>query len=158
MATTFRFVDDSGTTRLDLNDETGWVLGRGLDFGVSTLEKKYLQQTPFDGATLASSFRPPVTMTVPLLLMTQSSADALRTKFEALATELNRAQNVLEWRGTGMTQSVFIDTYRADVPSLIRGVDSPSPYLFRHSAGLVVCQIDRAPLVRLGTGGATAFL
>lgn len=159
MATTFRFVTGvGGSVRLDLNDETGWVLGRGLDFGVSSLEKKYLQQAPFDGATLASSYRPPVTMTVPLILTTQASADAVRTKFEALATELDRATNVLEWRGTGMTQSIFIDTYRADVPSLIRAVDSPSPYLYKSSAGIVVCSIDRAPLVHLGTGDATAFL
>lgn len=147
---TFRFVSADGSqVLLDLNDTTGWTLGRGFDLGTRTLERTWLSQPPYDGATLASAWAPVVEMRVPLILMPQASAAAIRTKFLALKTELDRPVNVIEFREPTDTASYYIDTFRADVPSLAaRGVDAPNMYLGLRSIGPFVLSISRLPDLR----------
>jgi hypothetical protein len=145
----FRFIDDVGAVRLDLNDVTGWALGRGFDLGVRALERTWLSQPPYDGATLASSWAPPVEMVVPLVLMPQANAAAIRTKFNALKTELDRPVNIIEFREPTDTLSYYIDTFRADVPSLVaRGIDAPNMYLGLRQVGPFVLSITRLPDLR----------
>jgi hypothetical protein len=155
MAAIFRFVDDAHlTVRLNLNDGTIWALGRGLDIGISTVEKLYLTQPPVDGAVLADSFRPVVTMQVPLLLYPEGGATPanLRDAWDDLAAELDRKTNNIEWRGTGDTVSYFWRTYRANIPSMHRELITPSPMYMKRGGPQFTVEIDREP-VATGAGG-----
>ena len=154
MAAILRFVDDPHSgIRLNLNDGTIWALGRGLDVGISTVEKLYLVQPPMDGAVLADSYRPVVPMTIPLILYPNGGATPanLRAQMAALATELNRKTNNIEYRGTGDTVSFFWKTYRADIPSLLRGLITPSPFSMLKGGPQFSVTIDRDP-VATGAG------
>lgn len=147
--TFFRIVDPAahGTVRLDLNLASGWMLGRGLDIGVAQLSKTWLVQPPYDGAVLATSFRPPVLMRVPLIMTPQTSASAMQTLFNNLATELDRLTNCIEYRPLGAAASYFIDTYRANVPSLHKGDFAPNPFAIMQTTTILVLEIDRAPIL-----------
>lgn len=147
----FRFVDpaNTATVRLNLVDPTGWQLGRGFDLGARRLERVWLTQSPFDGATLASTFAPPVKMTVPLVLMPQADAATIRSKFNLLKTELDRPTNAIEMREPSDSTSFIIDTFRADVPSLAHhGFDAPNMFLALQSIGPFVIEMDRLPDLR----------
>lgn len=155
----FRFVDaasESANVRLNLLDPSGWMLGRGLDLGRRTLERVYLQQPPYEGATLAAAYAGLVQMVVPLHLMAQTSSDNIRTKVTALKTELDRTTNFIEYRPKGGTtgDSFFISTFRADVPSILAGVNMPGPFTLGGSAGPLVVIIDRLPTLQ----GAAAHI
>jgi hypothetical protein len=145
----FRFVDDAHTTvRLNLNDGTIWSLGRGFDLGISAARRLYLSQDGVDGAVLADSDRPVVTMYIPLILYHQGGATFanIRTAHGNLATELDRHHNNLEWREDGDTASYFARTYRADIPSLRAGLAAPN--MFKHGTGgpQFFIALDRDPL------------
>jgi hypothetical protein len=146
----FRFVDPGSlAVRLDLNDLTGWSLGRGLDLGARRLERVWLTQPPYDGATLAATFAPPVRMRVPLILMPQATSAAIRSKFNALKTELDRPTNAIEFREPNDSASFIIDTFRADVPSVAhRGIDAPNMFLAKQSIGPFIVEMDRLPDLR----------
>lgn len=148
--TYFRFVDPANlsTVRLDLNSTTGWMLARGLDLGIVTTEKTWLMQPPYDGATLASSYRPPVRMKVPLLMTPQASTSAMKTLYEALVTELDRTSNAIEFRPVGESTSWIIDTYRADIPSLMKGDFAPMAFVLKQTTTILTLEIDRAPQLR----------
>ena len=145
----FRFVDDSGNLRLDLNkqDQTGWILARGLDLGISTIEHTFLTQPPVDGAVLASSYRPVTTMQVPLLLGRQASFSAMKSLMDALAVELDRPMNRIEYLPQGSSYSYFITTYRASIPSLVKGDFTPSAFLLMQTTTILMLQIMREPVL-----------
>lgn len=148
----FRFVDAGNAELLNLNDPSGWMLLRGFDLGITTAERTYISQPPFDGAFMSSSRRPQVTMVVPLYLTPQTDSDAMVTHFTALATELDRVTNIIEYRPQGASSSFLIDTFRADIPSFYSGFGGPSPFVLLQSVGPLVCRIDRLPDFR---GAAT---
>jgi len=125
----FRFVDPStGTLRLDLRDRAGWYLAEGLDLGRRSLTYKWLSQEGVDGAELASTWREPVQMMVPLILTPQSSGAAVETLMNNLNTELRRATNGIEYLPDGLSGSWgasttwLINTYQADEVSLQDGL------------------------------------
>jgi hypothetical protein len=146
----FRFVDPSTlAVRLNLVDPTGWQLGQGLDIGARRLERVWLTQSPYDGATLASSFAPPVRMQVPLILLPQADSATIRAKFNLLKTELDRPTNAIEMREPNDSASFIIDTFRADVPSLAHhGFAAPNMFLAKQSIGPFIIEIDRLPDMR----------
>ena len=145
----FRFVDENNIVRLNLNDLNGWMLGRGFELGTRRLERTWLTQAPYDGATLASSFAPPVRMLVPLILMPQPNAATIRQKYNLLKNELDRPTNIIEFREPGDTESFFIDTFKADVPSLAhRGFNAPNMFLAGQSIGPFVVEMERMPNLR----------
>jgi hypothetical protein len=145
----FRFVTyDGSTLRLDLNTESGWMLARGFVLGNVRLERTYITQPPYAGGTLASSWKPVVQMTVPLILTKQTNIAAIRTKFDALKTELERDTNTIEMRENGDNTSYYIDTYKADMPSLHRGIDAPNLMQYGVVIGPIVLEIDRYPDLR----------
>lgn len=145
----FRFTSfDGGTIRLDLNDPAGWMLARGFELGTRRLERTYIAQPPYAGAVLATSYAPPVKMIVPLLLQQQASVAAVRTKLTQLQTELLRETNTIEMREPNDTASFFIDTFKADVPSIHHAVDAPNQFLFRATISPIVVEFDRLPDLR----------
>jgi hypothetical protein len=147
--TFFRIVDPANhaTVRLDLNLSTGWMLGRGLDIGAAQISRVYLVQPPYDGATLAASFRQPVTMKVPLLMTPQTTAANMQTLFNNLATELDRTVNCIEYRPLGLGSSYFIDTYRSTIPSLHKGDFAPNPFALMQTTSILTLEIDRSPIL-----------
>lgn len=152
----FRFVDAvGGATRLDLLDENGWMLHRGFDIGQEGIEKVYLAQPPYTGATLAASYRGIVTMTIALSLMKQATRLDMKTKMAALATELDRNTNYLEFRPTGFTAeglgSYYALTYQSNIPTLLRSVPHPSSFKALQSVTPIVLSLDRDPEL-LGEG------
>ena len=148
MALIFRFTDGASTVRLDMNTTSGWVLGRGLNLGAANLESVWLSQPPYDGAELASSYRPIVTMTIPLIMTKQANAAAMKTLFDALVTELDRTANFIEYRPDGYATSYLIDTYRASIPSLLGGVFAPTPFLLLQTQVPLTLTIPRKPQLR----------
>lgn len=153
----FRFVvPPTGSTRLDLNAPTGWQVSRGFDLGKAESERTYIKQPPYDGATLVSASRGIVTMSVPLLLRPvpplgetdAQAAAAMKTLMDALFTELNRMTNCIEMRLTGASSSYYIDTFKADLPSLYQGTGAPNPILLRQGGGPMILSIDRQPTLR----------
>jgi hypothetical protein len=66
------------------------------------------------------------TITIPLILPRQGSWTAVASLMQQLGAELNRPNNVIEFRPDGAASSYFIDTYRAPIPSLFRGQDAPA--------------------------------
>lgn len=154
-----RFVDPAnGSSRLDINGAPGsttWQLGRGLDIGRQTLDKVYIAQPPFAGATLASSTPQLVRMVIPLFLPKQANVAAAKAKMVLLAAELNRTTNVIEMRLPGDASSVFLDTFRADLPSIVQGSPTPQPYAYSASVVPVVLEIDRLPGIRTTYNGST---
>lgn len=148
MATILRFVNNVGAVRLDLNSETGFVLLRGLDLGPSELEQTWLFQESVDGAVLAGSRRPIVTMQIPILMRKQASWAAAKALMDALRVELDRTTNVLEYRPHGAGVSYLIDTYRSPIPSLFRGQEAPSPAHLLQDTAPMVLTISRDPAMR----------
>ena len=145
----FRFVDDVGTVRLNLLDNNGWQLAQGLDLGARRLERTWLTQPPYDGATLASAWAPTVRMILPLILMPQSSSAAIRAKYNLLKNELDRPVNIIEMREPGDTESFLIDTFKADLPSIAhRGFAAPNMFLAGQSIGPFEIEMDRWPDLR----------
>lgn len=154
MSTILRFVAANETTvTLDLNSTTGFKLGRGFQLGTPPEEQAWLTQQPYDGATLAATRTDITIMSVPLVLMPQATWAAVKTLFDALAVELRRNTNIIEFRPHGAAASYFIDTYRAPVPSLFRGVDLQSVAHRLWDAEIPVL-IPRHPVLR----GAGAFI
>jgi hypothetical protein len=153
---TFRFTDAAGTTRLDLMNSSGWMLGRGLDLGTGTVERTYLTQPPNDGAVLASSYRGIVTMQVPLILFPTGGGTpaTMKSAIEALITELNRSTNYIRFKPTGYTAAgigeYILYTYRSNIPTLLRGLDTPSPFFMKRGGPSLFLEIDREPVM----GGA----
>lgn len=149
----FRFVDDAhSVVRLNLMDGTIWDLGRGLDLGVSAARKVYLNQEGVDGAVLADSDRPLTQMFIPLLLYPKQAVSPptpadIRTAFNNLVTELDRHHNNVEWREDGDSVSYFARTYRADIPSLRRGLATPSPFGMRTGGPQFFITLDRDPVL-----------
>lgn len=149
MATGVRFRDEAGTTRLDLNSSTGFVLLRGLDLGAAPLEQTWLSQAPYDGATLASSHYGIRQITVPVLLTKQASIAAVEALMGALKTELQRDSNIFEFIPEGGTAHLF-DTFRSPLPSLIRGQQNMSADRYLHDTEPMVLTIFAHPTERSG--------
>jgi hypothetical protein len=155
---TFRFTDAAGTTRLDLMSNT-WTLGRGLDLGTAPVEKTYLTQPPNDGAVLAASYRGIVTMQVPLMMFPNGGGTVatMKAAMENLITELNRSTNYIRFKPTGFTAAgvgeYILYTYRANIPSLLRGLNTPSPFFMKRGGPALFLEIDREPVMGgVGTG------
>lgn len=146
----FRFVTyDGSTVRLDLNNpQSGWFLGRGFDLGVKRWEKTYITQPPYSGAVLASSWAPLVRVRFALFLAPQPSVAAMRTRLTELRTELERETNTIEFREPGDSVSFYMDTFRADVPSVHRGLEIPNEFLFKAVVGPFIIELDRLPDLR----------
>jgi hypothetical protein len=158
-----RFVEPTtGNLRLELNGSstgTDWQLGRGLDIGRQNVEKTYIAQPPFSGATLAAVTPQLVTMSVPLFLPRQPTLAAAKLQMSRLAAELARKTNIIELRLPGDTTSVFMDTFRANIPTIIQGGSFPSPYFYKASILPVILEIDRLPDIRTAvTGGTTTYV
>lgn len=99
----FRFVDDAGALRLDLNNhESGWYVSRGLDLGGRQIRKTWISQPGYDGATLASSDYEVSPMRVPLLMARQTSARGVNHLFALLEKELTRDENTIQIRPDGL--------------------------------------------------------
>lgn len=127
MATVLRFIDEAtGGTRLDLNDRSGWRLSRGFDTGLLDLGETWIKQESVPGSSLAVAHRDIRQMSIPLHLSLQSSWVACRDLIEALAEELDRERNVLEFIPDASDRSYYIDTFRSPVPSLFRAQDYES--------------------------------
>jgi dsDNA-binding SOS-regulon protein len=141
----WRFVDQTGAERLDMNDPDAWLLGRGLVLGRQPFDKTYISQAPFSGATLATSTPLLVQMQVPLNMQEQDDVDDMLELMDALATELTRTTNIIEGKLPGASTSFFLDTFKTDIPTLIQGVPSPNPYLMGGSVFPVLLDIDRMP-------------
>lgn len=126
MARILRFVAENETTiRLDLNNPAGFTHGRGLIWGSSDVDRAWLGTAGVDGDVSTGDRRPRVDALVPLILNPQATVDAMLALHAALATELDRKKNKIEWRPDGASSSLFIRTYRAAVPPLQRGQDAP---------------------------------
>lgn len=147
MATILRFVDPAthSTVRLDLNSTSGFQLLRGLDLGSPDIEEETLSQQPFDGEEVTASRRPRVQMSIPVRMTTQASVAAMKTLYDLLAIELDRATNAIEYRPSGAAASYFFTTYRAPIPSLTRGEDSPAPFFLLADPRPMVLAIMRDP-------------
>lgn len=143
MALVFRFEDSSGVERLDLNDPSGFEVARGLDLGTASVVHTFLSQPPYDGATLAASWRPLATMFVPLILHEQASMAAMKTLWDALVTELDRDTNVIRFQPEGAASASLYDTYRADIPTKYRG--QAAPFI----GGDLLQDVELVPLVIL---------
>ena len=154
MATIFRFVaTDETTVNLDLNAASGWKLGLGLDLGEAGVEQEWLTQQPYDGATLAATRRDLAVMTVPLMLTQQVTWAAVKALMDALAVELTKVANIIEFRPDGAGSSSFIDTYQSPIPSFYRGLEL-QPIETRLRDVPMFLHITRAPLLR----GAGTFI
>lgn len=143
-----RFVDASGSVRLDLNSLTGWYLSRGLDLGRTTYARTYMRQGGVDGVTFVSADEDVVTMRIPLLMHPQPIAESVWELMEALRVECQRDTNIVEYRPPDFQVSFLIDTYKADVPSLHQGAPVPNPYRLRQAGLPVLLEIDRAAQMR----------
>lgn len=125
MALVFRFEDTSGTLRLDLANVSGFEVARGLNVGTAGITHEMLEMPPYDGATVAASWRPTTQMFVPLIVNRQASMAALKTLWDSLVTELDRDTNVIKFQPDGAASATLYDTYRAEIPSLYRGQAAP---------------------------------
>ena len=153
----FRFVtDDHLSVRLNLNDGVIWALGRGLDLGTVPARKVYLTQDGVDGAVLAESDRGLTQANIPLLLYHGGGATPanIRTAFNNLVTELDRPYNNIEFREPGDSVSYFMRTYRADIPSLRRGLVPPPPFKLGTGGPMFFVTVDREPIMT----GAGAYI
>jgi hypothetical protein len=147
----FRFVDPAtpSTIRLNLNNQSQWLVGQGLDLGGDEPTLKFLHQSPHVGSELASVDLATVTMTVPLILMPQATAADIETAVNALNTELARLNNCIEYRPTGITSGAtwLIDTFRAPKISVHDGAQRPSQWM-KKDGKLFVINIIRQPALR----------
>lgn len=135
---TCRFVDGLGATRLDINNTGtdpasktgggGWYIARGgLDIGTKALERAWIGQVPY-GTMLAATMAPPVEMHLKLLMVPQVSATTMKALYDALVVELRRKTNIIELKPEGVSTSYFIDTFRADEPSMFRPIEVPNVF------------------------------
>lgn len=154
MATILRFEDSVGAVRLDLNDTAGFQFGRGFSLGTADVEHTWLGAFPHPGAISATQRRPIAEVQLPLILNPQASFNAMATKMAALATELDRETNIIRFHPDGATSPWYIDTYRAAIPSLIRGQDAPPVWSLLLDPLEIPLVIPRKPLLR----GAGAYL
>lgn len=107
--------------RLQLNTDDGWRLGQGLDLGGLGLEETVLFNETEDDEEVISTRRPRSVMTIPVILTQQATVAAIVVLQEALTTELDRETNAIVYVPHGTNLTYVYDTYRAAVPSLIRG-------------------------------------
>lgn len=121
MPHTLRFVDAitaSPTTALDLNDGSLWLATReGTDFTPPALRYTESSSQLVDGDTVTSSVYENRTLTLALEL-NASSANAAATQLQALHRELDKPNNLLQYKPESATSPVFFRTIRADVPRL----------------------------------------
>lgn len=146
------FTDGDGSANLDLLDPDGIMLGRGFNLGVSVVNKTYLTQPPYDGAELAETHRGVVTMRLPLnILPLGGTVTELKHQLELLAAELEKKHNFLEFKPDNYTAegipggNYIVETFRADVPSLFREIDVPSPFKLKTGGPQLMLDIDRMP-------------
>lgn len=154
MATVLRFEDGAGVLRLDLNSATGFEFGRGLDLGTYDIEHSWLSQVPHPGAISAAQRRPIVEMRLPLILKPQANFGAMSALMTTLATELDRATNIIKFQPDGAAAPWYIDTYRAPIPTLIRGQDAPPVWSLLLDPVEMQLVIPRKPVLR----GASSYL
>ena len=147
MAQVFAFTTaDGGTVRLDMNNRLGvtpstgcgLMLLMGMEIGNADIEREILTQTPYDGGTVASAFRPLVEMTFGLMLgrfteldengietgtgdNTFRTSEEMITAVEALHTELSRPRNTIKYQPDGTDDYYLIDTYESTLPSIRSG-------------------------------------
>jgi hypothetical protein len=154
MASVLRFEDGAGVLRLDLNSATGFQFARGFDLGTVDIEHTWLSASPHPGAISASARRPIAEMQLPLLLMPQANFAAMQALWTALAVELDRDTNIIKWQPDGAAAPWYIDTYRAAIPSLIRGQDAPPVWSLLLDPQEIPLVIPRKPILR----GASSYL
>lgn len=116
MGDLLRFVDSvaaSPTVRLNLNDETTWTT-QSFDCPSPSLTRAASRNAMRDGISVASSSYDGRILTIRLLLQ-RSTQDLSATQVQALARELDREKNILQWQPTGATKPVFFTTYRSSM-------------------------------------------
>ena len=147
----FRFITEPSTVNLDMRSTTGWYVSEGLDIGGTNVVKKFLKQDGVNGAELARSWLDIVTMSVPLVLMPQANAAAMKTLLDSLNVELRKPTNVIEYLPHGITATAFLmDTFRANEVSLADGQRVRVPWARPGEGYLISLVIDRQPVMRGG--------
>jgi hypothetical protein len=119
MGDRWRFVnkiDAAPTVLLDLNDETKWSV-RSCDLTPPQVRRSLFQSMMADGARPgATAFdNRTIKLTLELIETTQDNA-AVET--QKLVRELDRETNILEYRPTGASNSVFFRTYRSSAEQI----------------------------------------
>jgi len=147
----FRFITEPSTVNLDMRSATGWYVGEGLDLGGSNVVKKFLKQDGVDGAELAKSWLDIVTMTIPLVMLPQANATAIKALVDALNAELRKPLNVIEYLPHGITGTAFLlDTFRANEISLADGQKVFVPWSRPGNGYIITLSVDRQPVMRGG--------
>lgn len=122
--TILRFIDpDTGTPRLNLNDPEGFELAEGgLRLGTQDIDYAAWLHGTAPGAIPRGPHRAQVEMLISVRLTPQPEGwDGMAALMTALAIELDRSENVLEFIPGGSTVPYLIDTYASPIPSLFRG-------------------------------------
>jgi len=109
----------------------------------------YIHQRGYDGVELADAWYDVVTMTIPLIMMPQSTAAAIETLMNSLNTELARPNNGIEYLGDELSGSSWIlDTFASDKVSVHHGEQIRAPWKKREGM-LFELHIDRQPVMRV---------
>lgn len=105
-------IDASPTVRLDLSDGSTWRLGDEVEFPTPSIKRSAANTMLRDGAKVLASAYENRTLQIPLVLRT-ASKDDMATELQKLNRELDRPQNILEFRPVGASKSVFFRTWRS---------------------------------------------
>lgn len=149
-----------GAVLVDLNDDVGWKLQRGISWGGRQIREDSLLAPGYDGEYPTNVDRTNRQLVIPVKIMPQADYNALIAKWDALSNATWNKYFIVEFQpmypaGGTAPPIYWFDCYKSPMPSLWDGADEPPvdhPEWLRTAATRII-QIQAAPDVRKSTGG-----